>query len=92
MRVICRAGPALPSPGNSAKSGFWQPFSTLCSCGAGNDRCSRGLFLDCILYFGTSIFVFIPNLGRLNLLLLISFSLSAQLSKMFQLSFHRYSC
>lgn len=91
MHVICQAGSALPSPGHSAKSGFWQPFSTLCSCGVGNDRCSRGLFLDCILSFGTSIFVFMPNLRRLNLLLIISFRLSAQLSKMFQLSLHRYS-
>lgn len=52
--------------------------------GIGNDPYSHGLILDCILCFGTSIFVFMPNLGLPNLLLIISFSLSAQLSKMFQ--------
>lgn len=71
----------LLSPGHSSKGEFWQPFSPLCSRVVGNDWCSHGLFLDSILFFGTSIFVFMPDLGLLNLLLIISFSLSAQLTR-----------
>lgn len=91
MRVIC-GQVLLLSPGHSSKSESWQPFSTLCSCGVGNDRRAHGLFLGCILFFGDFHFCFYAKPWTSQSVTYHLIYLSAQLGRMFQLSLHRYSC